>query len=91
MKEKMAADRSQIVTFDDLEEFYGQEHGNDRIERLPAEMLELGKVRIKHLAKTYSDGKVAVRDLSLAMLEGQITCLLGHNGAGNEHFSQLLI
>lgn len=34
------------------------------------------------LVKKYPNGKVAVRDFSLAMLEGQITCLLGHNGAG---------
>jgi ABC-type multidrug transport system fused ATPase/permease subunit len=90
MKEKLAADRSQIADFEDLEEFHGQEHDNDRIERLPAEMLERSKVMIKHLAKTYSDGKVAVRDLSLTMLEGQITCLLGHNGAGDEYFCSFL-
>eukprot|EP00981_Chlorochromonas_danica_P014239 scaffold7589_cov238-Ochromonas_danica.AAC.1 len=58
---------------------YKREHC---IEHLPREMLERGKVRIKHLGKTYPDGKVAVRDFSLTMLEGQITCLLGHNGAG---------
>jgi ABC-type transport system involved in cytochrome bd biosynthesis fused ATPase/permease subunit len=40
------------------------------------------KVLISNLRKKYSDGKVAVKQLSLSMLEGQITCLLGHNGAG---------
>jgi ABC-type multidrug transport system fused ATPase/permease subunit len=34
------------------------------------------------LSKRYPDGNLAVRDFSLSMLEGQITCLLGHNGAG---------
>lgn len=35
------------------------------------------------LRKRYADGKLAVKDLSIALVEGQITCLLGHNGAGN--------
>ena len=38
-----------------------------------------------HLLQVFEkDGKeiVAVDDLSLDMLEGQITALLGHNGAG---------
>uniref|UniRef100_A0AAY4BEA4 ABC transporter domain-containing protein n=1 Tax=Denticeps clupeoides TaxID=299321 RepID=A0AAY4BEA4_9TELE len=38
-------------------------------------------VKIKHLAKVTSS-KEAVRDLTLNMFEGQITVLLGHNGAG---------
>lgn len=55
---------------------------NDKIEHLPRTMLDRATVRIKSLSKTYPDGKQAVRDVSLSMLEGQITCLLGHNGAG---------
>ncbi|XP_058851719.1 phospholipid-transporting ATPase ABCA3-like isoform X1 [Acipenser ruthenus] len=42
-------------------------------------------VKIKHLAKVFKVGNVireAVRDLTLNMYEGQITVLLGHNGAG---------
>ncbi|XP_075035584.1 phospholipid-transporting ATPase ABCA3 [Mixophyes fleayi] len=42
-------------------------------------------IRIKHLTKAFRvNGKrrVAVRDLTLNMYEGQITVLLGHNGAG---------
>uniref|UniRef100_A0AAY4BAQ1 ABC transporter domain-containing protein n=1 Tax=Denticeps clupeoides TaxID=299321 RepID=A0AAY4BAQ1_9TELE len=42
-------------------------------------------VKIKHLAKVFrmgSKSKEAVRDLTLNMFEGQITVLLGHNGAG---------
>ncbi len=30
----------------------------------------------------YDNGKVALSDLSLNVYEGQVTCLLGHNGAG---------
>jgi hypothetical protein len=32
--------------------------------------------------RTYPNGKVAVKDFSLAMLEGQITCLLGTEFTG---------
>ncbi|MGH0155462.1 UNVERIFIED_CONTAM: hypothetical protein FKN15_046681 [Acipenser sinensis] len=42
-------------------------------------------IKIKHLAKVFKVGNVireAVRDLTLNMYEGQITVLLGHNGAG---------
>nr|XP_026691296.1 ATP-binding cassette sub-family A member 1-like [Ciona intestinalis] len=43
--------------------------------------LKLG-VSIKNLKKVYSNGKVAVDDLSLNFYESQITAFLGHNGAG---------
>ncbi|KAL3053729.1 hypothetical protein OYC64_006118 [Pagothenia borchgrevinki] len=42
-------------------------------------------IKIKHLAKEFKMGnktRQAVRDLTLNMFEGQITVLLGHNGAG---------
>ena len=39
-------------------------------------------VSLKNLGKTYSNGKVAVQNLSLDFYEGQITSFLGHNGAG---------
>ena len=41
------------------------------------------KVQIKNLVKVYKKGlKPAVNNLSLSLYEDQITCLLGHNGAG---------
>jgi hypothetical protein len=52
------------------------------IEPIPLDMRSKAQVRIKNLRKRYPDGNLAVRDFSLSMLEGQITCLLGHNGAG---------
>ncbi|XP_063082713.1 phospholipid-transporting ATPase ABCA3-like [Cavia porcellus] len=42
-------------------------------------------IQIKHLHKVFKKNnttKVAVKDLSLNLYEGQITVLLGHNGAG---------
>lgn len=53
------------------------------IEAIEGDMIQRAKIRIKGLGKQYPDGKVAVRNLSLSMLQGQITCLLGHNGAGS--------
>jgi ATP-binding cassette, subfamily A (ABC1), member 3 len=52
------------------------------IQSIPENERELVQVRISHLRKRYGDGKLAVKDFSLSLLEGQITCLLGHNGAG---------
>lgn len=56
--------------------------GASSIEAIPEDMRHMAKVRILNLRKRYPDGNLAVRDLSLSMTEGQITCLLGHNGAG---------
>ncbi|XP_034369378.1 phospholipid-transporting ATPase ABCA3-like isoform X1 [Arvicanthis niloticus] len=42
-------------------------------------------IQIKHLHKVFQENnttKVAIKDLSLNFYEGQITVLLGHNGAG---------
>ena len=52
------------------------------IEMLSENQLCDVKVIARGMEKRYPNGKVAVKDFSLAMLEGQITCLLGHNGAG---------
>lgn len=56
----------------------------DSIESIPKGSKLSAKVLISGLRKRYSDGKLAVKNVSMAMLENQITCLLGHNGAGNE-------
>lgn len=42
------------------------------------------RVLITGLCKLFGDGKYGVRHLSVAMLKDQITCLLGHNGAGGK-------
>ena len=47
------------------------------IEQLSEDQIHLVKVIATCLAKRYSNGKVAVQDFNLAMLEGQSTCLLG--------------
>jgi len=55
---------------------------NSSIESIPFDLRTKAKVRCRMLRKRYHDGNLAVKDLSMSMLEGQITCLLGHNGAG---------
>ena len=52
------------------------------IEQLAVDQRSMVQVRICDLKKRYADGKFAVKGVSIGMLEGQITCLLGHNGAG---------
>ena len=60
----------------------GIDLGGGDIEMLSSNQLCDVKVIAHGLEKRYPNGKIAVKDFSLAMLEGQITCLLGHNGAG---------
>jgi ABC-type Na+ transport system ATPase subunit NatA len=47
-------------------------------------------VVVSGLRKQYSDGKLALKHLDLALVEGEITCLLGHNGAGKSTTISLL-
>ncbi len=60
----------------------------DHIEPVSEEFANRPGVKVRHLRKEYGsklDGvplKVAVKDFSLDFYEGEITCLLGHNGAG---------
>ncbi len=52
------------------------------VERIPNSEKSRAQVCLHGLRKRYPDGKLAVKKLSLTMLEGEITCLLGANGAG---------
>ena len=53
-------------------------HNRDKdVEVLSADQLDKVRVVASGLQKTYPNGKVAVKDFTLAMVEGQITCLLG--------------
>eukprot|EP00123_Amoebidium_parasiticum_P018720 comp24269_c0_seq1/m.45256 comp24269_c0_seq1/g.45256 ORF comp24269_c0_seq1/g.45256 comp24269_c0_seq1/m.45256 type:complete len:1770 (-) comp24269_c0_seq1:99-5408(-) len=66
----------------------GSGAAGDKIEAEPPN-LEAG-VRIVNLSKKYDNGKLAVKSLSLNMYEDQITCLLGHNGAGKSTTMHIL-
>ena len=39
-------------------------------------------VHIENLTKRYDDGKLALKDLSVEFMKGEIIALLGPNGAG---------
>ncbi|XP_053550667.1 phospholipid-transporting ATPase ABCA3 [Bombina bombina] len=74
-----------------LAEGLEKEEDEDPEKALRGEFLEeepldlIPGLRIKHLTKMFrvnGKNRVAVRDLTLNMYEGQITVLLGHNGAG---------
>ncbi|XP_007951392.1 phospholipid-transporting ATPase ABCA3-like [Orycteropus afer afer] len=54
----------------------------------------LASIQIKNLSKTFevrNTFKEAVRDLTLNLYEGQITALLGHNGAGKTTILSMLL
>jgi ATP-binding cassette subfamily A (ABC1) protein 3 len=55
---------------------------NENFEPIPENLRGNIRMTLQNLKKVYPDGKAAVRGISLDVLEGQITCLLGHNGAG---------
>ena len=48
------------------------------VERLPSDLYPKVKVYVQGLQKRYPDGKLAVKNLSMLLLEDQITCLLGY-------------
>ena len=52
------------------------------VEDAPDARKHPARVLLKDLVKRYDDGNVAVQGLNLTLFEGQVTCLLGHNGAG---------
>jgi hypothetical protein len=55
---------------------------SENVELLSQEAKASVPVIVHALRKQYPSGKLAVERVDLAMVEGQITCLLGHNGAG---------
>jgi ABC-type multidrug transport system ATPase subunit len=68
----------------------GKGDDDNGVERLHENEAPRAKVVIRSLRKRYANGKLALKKLNLAMLEGQITCLLGANGAGKSTTISLL-
>jgi len=65
--------------------FSGRWDDNVNIEARPAVEMRRPGIQVRHLCKVFhtpSGEKVAIKDLSLDMYEGEILALLGHNGAG---------
>ena len=57
-------------------------NNKDSFEPMTIEQKEAVRVKIIGLRKKYNDGKLALKHLNLELVSDQITCLLGHNGAG---------
>jgi ABC-type multidrug transport system ATPase subunit len=55
---------------------------NTNIEVLSSDAKASTRVLLSNIRKRYPDGKLALKSLSCAMVQDQITCLLGSNGAG---------
>lgn len=59
---------------------------NPNVDELPPDVRKTAPVKIRNLVKEFTPASgskvVAVNNLSVEMLEGQIFALLGHNGAG---------
>lgn len=64
----------------DVDPFFNNLKRSENIEPSPVYMLP--GIEIRNLRKVYENAKVAVHGLHMKMFEGEITVLLGHNGAG---------
>ena len=74
----------------DVKELCRDENDNEISNVEPLEEISPVRVLVSCLRKRYTDGKLALKNLSFAMIEGQITCLLGHNGAGKSTTMSIL-
>lgn len=80
---KTLSDMPEFYDYHSIQDDHPVEYSNNSsIESIPLDLREAAKVRCKSLRKRYDDGNLAVKDVSMSLVEGQITCLLGHNGAG---------
>ena len=65
------------------EELNGQKSDFEAVAKNIRELERQGDaLKVRNLRKVYSNGKEAIKDVSLTMYKGQIFALLGHNGAG---------
>ena len=75
--------RTQAPTDDDVEAKYPPDVPVEPVSGAMREQIAKGRgIEIRNLTKKFGDDKTAVNNLSLDMFSDQITCLLGHNGAG---------
>ncbi|XP_054278944.1 phospholipid-transporting ATPase ABCA1-like isoform X2 [Macrosteles quadrilineatus] len=66
-----------------------QKESQENFEKVPKD-ISVG-IKIENLVKTYSKGTVtAVRNVNLDIYKGNITALLGHNGAGKTSLMSML-
>ncbi len=53
--------------------------------------ISMNKIRFDNVSKAYSGGKMALSDVSLELVEGEVTFLTGHSGAGKSSFLKLIM
>ena len=53
--------------------------------------VSMNKIRFDNVSKAYSGGKMALSDVSLELVEGEVTFLTGHSGAGKSSFLKLIM
>ena len=80
---KSRSEDRDVASLERVDEAYQKKYYEELTEELKGQQQEPGQtLSITGLRKVYSNGKVAVHDLSLQMFNNQIFVLLGHNGAG---------
>ena len=76
-------DGYQAINDAEDDELDGQKRDFEAVAKNIRELERQGDaLKVRNLRKVYSNGKEAVKDVSLTMYKGQIFALLGHNGAG---------
>jgi ABC-2 type transport system ATP-binding protein len=63
----------------------------DAVETIPSSTLSAEVASLSHVTKRYSNGVVALDDLSLTLRHGEIVALLGPNGAGKSTAVKLMM
>ena len=53
--------------------------------------ISMNKIKFDKVSKSYSGGKTALSDVSLELVEGEVTFLTGHSGAGKSSFLKLIM
>ena len=51
----------------------------------------MNKIKFERVSKSYSSGKLALSNVSLELVEGEVTFLTGHSGAGKSSFLKLIM
>jgi ABC-type glutathione transport system ATPase component len=85
----VATTRKTNISNEEQSHLVGMDDRN--VEPVTSDLYSKARVQLRALRRVFNEGNacakakrstVAVKGLSLAMYEGQITALLGHNGAG---------
>ena len=51
----------------------------------------MNKIKFENVSKAYSGGRQALSEVSLELIEGEVTFLTGHSGAGKSSLLKLIM